>query len=844
MLGRVGRFSDVRRRILEERQSRLNPNLATLPVNAAAQLSAFRNICTIAHIDAGKTTLTERLLYGCGAIGELGEVHEGTALMDFTEEERKRGITINSACITFMWKKVHINLIDTPGHADFNFEVERSLKVLNGALVIIDAVKGVEAQTRMVWQQANKYGVTKVVVMNKMDKMGADYLKSIENVEQSFNIKVFPAFVPVFKKDDFIGIIDIFGRQYYSWTNYPNEKKVPPRSFDEFNVSEKYYRTPLILADFSEEVQKEYFKSLERIIEYLSVGNESLAEEFLMSIEENGLDVKSAFIEKLFQEVKRLIVSESERYTVSLPASALKNKGIQTSLDAIITYLPPPREVMMNNTNPLVFVFKRVLDPNYGILAFAKIITGKLSKSATLNNINSQSDNKSIKIYRIQANEYAEMDEASSGDIVALGGLKNFSAGDNLLLPGTHRALERVLVKGFEKREPVYHVSIDFQTVSDQDKFMTIIEPYILEDPSISFGLNKETGQYVISGQGELHIETKFNRIFREHGIKLNQGRVNVSFKETVSGSNEVTYTFQRMAKQGLKYLQVKLRVESVPQEEFDLNAPPTVEVDLFDNNPKAKDLYKEYTDLIEELEQLKKEKAQEATASGQTDSNLPAKKGSKGHSIASKSQLEKLPENAKFMRINLIHNPTEMQSIDPQFKFTEDIINDLYHLSALSFPMLYELQKSLQELTVRGPLTSSPLVNTKITIVDGSFNPKFIDPIIVRMTASEAFSAALNSKNCALLEPMVEVQITCRNDSVNEIISNASSVRKGKMGQIITSNSYETEFTVNIPLLSSINYANYLRGVTNGEVRMSMKNSGYSRVSMDRQELILKAYN
>lgn len=829
-------FSDIRKRILDERQSRLTNDPSTLPVNSTSKLSAFRNVCTIAHIDAGKTTLTERLLYGCGAIGDLGEVHDGTALMDFTEEERKRGITINSACITFMWKNVHVNLIDTPGHADFNFEVERSLKILDGALVIIDAVKGVEAQTRMVWKQANKYNVAKLIVVNKMDKQGADYVKCLQNIETTLNVKVFPALFPVFQQGEFIGIADIFGKQYYSWAPYPSLTK--PVLINDSNINSlKYYKAKLILGDLSNDVNRQYFTCLDTIVDYLSERNEQWAEAYLSAISDDGKSVNESFLQKVELTIKQLLLDHPDKYSLSLPASALKNKGIYTVLDSIIEYLPAPVEILSHNVHPLLFVFKRVLDQEYGILAFAKVITGKLLKNANLLNLTNNSESKISKIYRIQANEFAEMDEATSGDIVALVGLKSFSAGDNLLLPTFQKQLEGVLVKGFELREPVFHVSIDFKNTAEKEGFLKIIDTYVLEDPSISFKLDKQTGQYIISGQGELHIETKFNRIFTEHGIRAAQGRVNVTFMEIATKKVDLNFVFERKMKGAFKYLELELNLSPIPFIDCDAPVDPIVELDIFTLSPYAKTLYQEYISLIDELSQAKSHKIAENAEKGFVDS--PEKTPKKGIKSPKKEELV----HTKVTRLSFLTNPVKDKPEQVDFAFSEDISDEVFHISNLSFELLYSIQTTLKELMIKGPITCSPLINTKLTITGGRFNNKYLDPVAVKIASIDAFSAIVKPENCGLLEPMVEVQITTRNDSVNDIISNAVSIRKGKMGNIITAGKLETEFTVNIPLLSSVNYAAYLRSVTNGDVKLSMKNHGYAKTLFERQEFICKNY-
>jgi len=311
--------TSIKQRIQQERLSRLNKGGDSLPLNSSQKLSQYRNIATIAHIDAGKTTMTERMLYMCGAIPWLGEVHHGTALMDFMEEERKRGITINSACITFSWKDTHINLIDTPGHADFNFEVERSLKVLDGALIIIDGVKGVEAQTETVWRQADAYNLSKLLIINKMDRAGAEYDKSIQSVEQIIGAKVMPAFFPLLKNDNFEGIVDIFGGKVYHWkikngstgslVDVQGSNQQNPLDFNPLTPASaldtyEHYEEELKLANLAENNRKMYTNCLERIVELTSEQHEGLAEEYLNAIQSDGVSVSRAFLQNLKAKCK------------------------------------------------------------------------------------------------------------------------------------------------------------------------------------------------------------------------------------------------------------------------------------------------------------------------------------------------------------------------------------------------------------------------------------------------------------------------------------------------------------------------------------------------------------
>jgi translation elongation factor EF-G len=346
----------------------------------------------------------------------------------------------------------------------------------------------------------------------------------------------------------------------------------------------------------------------------------------------------------------------------------------------------------------------------------------------------------------------------------------------------------------------------------------------------------------VISGQGELHIETKLHRILREHNLKVSLGRVNVSFKEAATGSHEASHTFQRKLKTGFKFLQLDLLIESMSNDELEECNGAQVEIDLFRSNPAAKRQFDEYLKVLDEIEEAKKATA--AISAADSEAGIaPKSSGAAKGKHQPKTSHEKMAENLKYARLSTITNPTEFVALNNQHDFGDNVIESIYDLSMMQYDLLAELYKTLRELTVKGPLAYSPLVDTRIVVTGGRFNPKFIDPISMRMAASETYAICLKAEHFNILEPVVEVQITCKSDSVNEIISNAISQRKGRMGAILAASVSETEFTVSIPLLTSVNYSSYLRSVTNGEVKMSMKNSGYIRASQERKMILLRSY-
>ena len=345
----------------------------------------------------------------------MGEVHHGTAFMDYLEEEQKRGITITSACITFSWKDFHINLIDTPGHADFNFEVERALRVLDGALVILDGVKGVEAQTETVWRQANKYFIPKICVVNKLDRIGGDFNGTLKIIEKRFGIKTIPVFVPVYDKEDFIGVIDILEQKYHYWIEFDNDKK--------------YKTVKIDFKSLDGTSKQSYNDFLDNIVDCVSEENSDLLEEYF---EKDPFCLDSNFLNNLKKGLNILINKYPNNYCLALPVSALKNKGVIQVLDTLIQNLPEPKNIFKNEKTPFLFCFKSFEDPIYGKIFFSRILNGNIKVNSVLKNFRNSENVTISSIFRVRANEFVEIEKAESGDIVGIQTNSTLENGDNL----------------------------------------------------------------------------------------------------------------------------------------------------------------------------------------------------------------------------------------------------------------------------------------------------------------------------------------------------------------------------------------------------------------------------
>jgi len=486
-------------------------------MSRAFPLEQVRNIGIIAHIDAGKTTITERVLYHTGRTYKLGEVDEGTAVMDWMEQERERGITITAAATTCHWLEHRINIIDTPGHVDFTAEVERSLRVLDGGVVILDAVAGVEAQSETVWRQADRYGVPRICFVNKMDRIGADFFRTVEMIGHRLGTNALPIQLPLGAEDSFSGIIDLVEGKAWAFSEDPDatlfEQAFPPE-LDEVSIR---YR--------------------EQIVERLAEGDDELMEQYLEGDRISALELKRA--------LRRATLTS--RVVPVLCGSALRNKGIQSMLDAIVAYLPSPaevppvsgsdpktgKEICRPHSNEAPFsalAFKVVSDPFVGRLVYLRVYSGKVEVGAQLYNARTEDRERLGRLLRMHANRREEISSVEAGDIVAAMGLKKTLTGDTLCNPNVPIVLESISFP-----QPVISVAIEPKTKADQDRLSDALTRLADEDPTFTRYHDAETGQTIISGMGELHLEVILERAFREFGVGANVGRPQVAYRETIT---------------------------------------------------------------------------------------------------------------------------------------------------------------------------------------------------------------------------------------------------------------------------------------------------------------------
>lgn len=508
-------------------------------------LQKTRNIGIMAHIDAGKTTVTERILFYTGVTYKMGEVHEGTAVMDWMVQEQERGITITSAATTCFWKDNRINIIDTPGHVDFTIEVERSLRVLDGAVALFDAVAGVEPQSETVWRQADKYKVPRIAYINKMDRMGSDFFMCINSMIERLGATPVPVQIPIGKEDAFRGPVDLVNMKAYI--------------YDDETQGVEY-----VESDIPEELMPQALEHREKMLEVLADFDDVLMEKYLAG-EEIGADLITAALRKGTVEL---------RITPVLCGSAFKYKGVQQLLDAIVNYLPCPLDVPairgiepdsgedvareVSDSEPFsAIAFKIMTDPFVGQLTFLRVYSGVIASGSYVYNSTKDVKERVGRLLHMHANKREEVKESRAGDIVAVVGLKNTLTGDTLC-----DADKPVILEAMEFPEPVISVAIEPKTKADQEKLSVALGKLAQEDPSFKVSYDEETGQTIISGMGELHLDIIVDRLLREFKVGANVGKPQVAYRETIRQQTKAEGKFVRQSGGRGQYGHVQIELE------------------------------------------------------------------------------------------------------------------------------------------------------------------------------------------------------------------------------------------------------------------------------------------
>jgi elongation factor G len=669
----------------------------------------YRNIGIMAHIDAGKTTTTERILYYTGKSHRIGEVHDGAATMDWMEQEQERGITITSAATTTFWNDKRINIIDTPGHVDFTIEVERSLRVLDGAVALLDANAGVEPQTETVWRQADKYKVPRMIFVNKMDKIGADFYKSVEMIKDRLGAQPLVVQLPIGSENKFAGIVDLVKMKAVVW--------------DEETLGAKFHEEdiPADLVDKAVEYR-------EKMIELAVEQDEAVMEAYL---EGNEPDVDT---------LKKMIRKGTceNAFVPIFCGSAFKNKGVQPLLDGVVDYLPSPTEVppikgidfkteeevvrKSSDTEPLsMLAFKIMNDPFVGSLTFARIYSGKLEAGQQVQNTVKDGKERIGRMLLMHSNHREDIKEAFAGDIVAIAGMKDVTTGDTLCDPAAPVILERM-----EFPEPVIEVAVEPKTKSDQEKLSTALNRLAQEDPSFRVSVDPESGQTLIRGMGELHLDILVDRMKREFKVEANVGAPQVAYRETITKPANIDYTHKKQTGGSGQFARVKLELE-------------------------------------------------------------PGDAGT-------------------------------------GFQFESKIVGG-------NVPKEYipGVEKGIKSVLDNGVLAGFPMLDMKVTLVDGAYHDVDSSVMAFEIASRAAFREAALKAAPKLLEPMMKVEVVTPEEYVGGIIGDLTSRRGQVQGQEMRGNA--AVINAMVPLANMFGYVNTLRSMSQGRAQFTMQFDHYAQV-------------
>ena len=680
-------------------------------------LDKTRNIGIMAHIDAGKTTTTERILYYTGVSHKIGEVHEGTATMDWMEQEQERGITITSAATTCHWSDHRINIIDTPGHVDFTIEVERSLRVLDGAVAVFCSVGGVEPQSETVWRQADKYKVPRIAFINKMDRVGADFFRGVSMIKDRLRANPVPIQLPVGAEDTFRGIVDLVEMKAIIW--------------DEEALGAKYHEEP-IPADM-QELAEEY---REKLIEEISSHDETLMEKYLAGEALTTAEIRAA-IRKSTIEIAICPV---------ICGSSFKNKGVQPLLDSVVEYLPSPldipaikgldekgNEIERNASDSEPFAalaFKIMTDPFVGQLCFFRVYSGVLNSGSYVFNSTKDKKERIGRLLKMHANKREEIKEVYAGDIAAAVGLKYTTTGDTLCPEDNS-----VILESIEFPEPVISIAIEPKTKADQEKLGTSLAKLASEDPSFRVKTDEETGQTIISGMGELHLEIIVDRLMREFKVEANVGKPQVAYRETVTKKVKVEGKFVRQSGGRGQYGHVWLEVE--PQE-------PGKGYEFVDGI-KGGVVPREY---------------------------IPA------------------------------------------------------------------VDKGIQEAMDTGVLAGYPVVDFKVTLVDGSYHEVDSSEMAFKIAGSMGFKEGCQKAGAVLLEPVMSVEVVVPEEYMGDVIGDLNSRRGRIMG--MEGRAGAQVVAAMVPLAQMFGYATDVRSATQGRATYTMTFDHYEQVPKSVSEEII----
>ncbi len=681
-------------------------------------LDKTRNIGIMAHIDAGKTTTTERILYYTGVSHKMGEVHDGTATMDWMEQEQERGITITSAATTCFWRDHRVNIIDTPGHVDFTIEVERSLRVLDGAVALFCAVGGVEPQSETVWRQADKHRVPRIAMVNKMDRVGADFDRVVRMMKERLAANPVPIQLPLGKEDGFRGVIDLVRMRALVW--------------EEDTLGAKFHEEPI-----PEEMAAQVALAREQLLEAVADVNDKLLEKYLL-----GEPIDAA---ELAAAIRAATIGI--KFTPIVCGTAFRNKGVQPLLDAVVDYLPSPSdippvvgiqpkgnlEVLRKSSDDEPFAalaFKIMNDPFVGHLTFVRVYSGTLNSGDHVYNSTRQKKERIGRLLKMHANKREEIKTVYAGDIAAVVGLKTAYTGDTLCDQENEIVLESI-----QAPEPVISIAIEPKTKTDQERLGFSLQKLMMEDPSFQVRNDEETGQTLISGMGELHLEIIVDRLLREFKVEANVGRPQVAYRETIT----------RAAKQEGRYVR-------------------------------------------------------------QT--------GGRG----------------QFGHVWITVEPGEKGK---PFEFVNKIVG-----GAVPKEYIGAIEKGIVEAAEGGVIAGYPVVDVKVTLIDGSYHEVDSSEMAFKIAGSMAFKAGCQKAGPILLEPVMGVEVVSPEEFMGDVIGDLSS-RRGRIQRIEARGNTQV-ITAHVPLAHMFGYATDLRSKTQGRATYTMQFDHYEPAPQSVSEEVI----
>ncbi len=669
----------------------------------------YRNFGIMAHIDAGKTTTTERILFYTGRSHKIGEVHDGAATMDWMEQEQERGITITSAATTTQWNGKRLNIIDTPGHVDFTIEVERSLRVLDGAIALLDANAGVEPQTETVWRQADKYHVPRMIFVNKMDKLGADFFRCLDMIVKRLGATPLVLQLPIGAESEFRGVVDLLKMKAIVW--------------DDESLGAKFTEED-VPADLVDQAQEYREKLIETAVEIDEAAMESYLEGEEPTVDQLKALIRKGTCDNVFVPI--------------LCGTAFKNKGVQPLLDAVVDFLPSPVEVPpikgidakteeetvrhSSDDEPLAMLaFKIMNDPFVGSLTFARIYSGKLETGVSVLNSVKEKRERIGRMLQMHSNHREDVKEAHAGDIVAIAGLKGTTTGDTLCDP-----LKPVILERMEFPDPVIEIAVEPKTKADQEKMGIALNRLAAEDPSFRVKTDEESGQTIMAGMGELHLDILVDRMKREFKVEANIGQPQVAYRETITKLAEVDYTHKK-----------------------------------------------------------------QTGGSGQ------------------------------FARVKIVLEPGEPGS---GFTFESKIVGG-------NVPKEYipGVQKGVESVMTSGVLAGFPMVDVKVTLIDGAYHDVDSSVLAFEIAARAAFREGIHKAGPKLLEPIMKVEVVTPEEYMGDVIGDLNS-RRGQISGT-ENRGIVTVVGAMVPLANMFGYVNSLRSMSQGRAQYSMVFDHYEQV-------------